>query len=362
MNERGGSRTAVMVVLAVLAAGLSACSGAGNAVPTAVAPAAHGNAGLPSARERVKIREFSDLPEYSGYYVPTAIASGPKRSLWVTDDIDQDFGECAVVRIATSGKLVETYYYGGLTSEGASFDDITEGPDGALWITDSYNSQILRMMTDGTFTSFPLARSPTSITVGPDKALWFTENTDGSVIGRITTKGVIETYGAQGGVEDIAAGPDGALWFTELNGNAIGRITTDGKVTQYSSGITSGSEPYSIALGPDGAMWFTELAGGRIGRITMAGKITEYSRGISPAEEPVDLTAGPDSAMWFTESDSQNSYHIEAKIGRITMNGKISEYSKNLTSNSDPTSIVRAPDGDMWFVETGADRTGRVQL
>jgi virginiamycin B lyase len=94
----------------------------------------------------------------------------------------------------------------------------------------------------------------------------------------------------------------------------------------------------------------------------MAGKVTEYSRGISPAEEPVDLAAGPDSAMWFTESDSQNSYHIEAKIGRITMNGKISEYSKSLTSNSDPTSIVRAPDGDMWFVETGADRTGRVQL
>src|SRR5580692_1700931 len=77
----------------------------------------------------------------------------------------------------------------------------SQGPDGALWITDSYNSQILRMTTDGTFTSFPLARSPTSITVGPDKALWFTENTDGSVIGRITTKGVIETYGAQGGVE-----------------------------------------------------------------------------------------------------------------------------------------------------------------
>jgi virginiamycin B lyase len=29
----------------------------------------------------------------------------------------------------------------------------------------------------------------------------------------------------------IVTGPDGALWFTELQGNQIGRITTDGKIT-----------------------------------------------------------------------------------------------------------------------------------
>src|SRR6187431_2493980 len=31
----------------------------------------------------------------------------------------------------------------------------------------------------------------------------------------------------------IVAGPDGNLWFTESDGNAIGRITPDGKLKRY---------------------------------------------------------------------------------------------------------------------------------
>src|SRR5262249_6177435 len=131
-------------------------------------------------------------PVYYDYYSPSAIATGPDKALYVTDDIDQDFGECAVVRILPSGKSTNTFYYGGVTSEGASFEGITAGPDGALWITDEYNGQILRMTTGGDYTSYLLKTpaSPFGITVGADKALWFTEY--GS-IGRITTKGKIVT-------------------------------------------------------------------------------------------------------------------------------------------------------------------------
>ncbi|MGC2633740.1 MAG: hypothetical protein WA215_05940 [Candidatus Cybelea sp.] len=365
MNERGGSRLAVMVVLAAFAAGLSACSGAGSTMPTAVAPAAHGNAAsLPLAGELVNIREFADLPQYSSYYSPSAVASGPKRSLWVTDDVDQDFGESAVVRIATSGHRVHTYYYGGVTSEGSSFLDITEGSDHALWVTDEYNGQVLRMTPTGTYTGYPLNNflSPVGIVSGPDGALWFTESGgSASEIGRITTSGQVSQYGASGQPVGIDVGSDKALWFPELQAAAIGRITTTGKVTAYSKGITPGSKPYWIAAGPDGALWFTEL-GGRIGRITTKGKVTEFTHGITPTEEPVGIAAGPDGAMWFTESELFGSgYSVNARIGRITMNGKITEYD-NFNSNSDPTLITEGPDKNMWFVESATDRTGRVQL
>jgi virginiamycin B lyase len=104
------------------------------------------------------------------------------------------------------------------------------------------------------------------------------------------------------------------------------------------------------------------VLGGRIGRITTDGKVTEYSRGITPTEEPVDLAAGPDGAMWFTEFESYGSYQIRAsKIGRIAMNGKIHEYSRGIDSNAEPTTITQGPDGNMWFVETFADKTGRVR-
>ena len=83
-------------------------------------------------------------------------------------------------------------------------------------------------------------------------------------------------------IRAIASGPDGNLWFTELFGNRIGRITPDGKVTEfplitphsYPAGITTG--PNSIVAGPDGNLWFTETFGGKIGRITPAGVITEF--------------------------------------------------------------------------------------
>ena len=162
----------------------------------------------PLAKGRVRIKEFADLPQYYDDYSPSAIASGPRHSLWVTDDIDQDYGENLVARIDTSGTLLKTFYYQGRSTEGSSFQDITAGPDGALWITDYYDSQIVRMTTDGVFSTFSLKTEPLGITVGRDKALWFTEY---SAIGRITTKGSVTIYPAGDLDNDITAGPDGAL-------------------------------------------------------------------------------------------------------------------------------------------------------
>ena len=64
--------------------------------------------------------------------------------------------------------------------------------------------------------------------------------------------------------EGITTGPDGALWFTNTGNSSIGRITTSGVVTNYTSG--SVTDPTSITAGPDGALWFTN--GDSIGRIT----------------------------------------------------------------------------------------------
>jgi virginiamycin B lyase len=354
-------RLTLIAVSAVFGVGLASCSNVGGLTPEGAGMQQRSSAPAPAATERVRIKEFADLPQYSSDdYSPTAIASGPEHSLWVTDTIDQDYGENLVAQINTSGARLKTFYYQGLSTEGSSFQDITAGPDGALWITDYYNSQIVRMTTNGTFSNFPLNTEPFAITVGPDKALWFTEY---SAIGRITTKGKVTIYAAGSLDDDITAGPDGALWFTELKGNAIGRITTRGKITTYTNGISSGAGPYSIASGPDGALWFTEATGGRIGRITTSGKVTEYSGGITPTEEPQGIAAGPDGAMWFTEYESYDSYRIrESKIGRITRAGRISEYSKGLSGTSGPGDIVAGPDGNMWFVEGYADRTGRLRI
>ena len=53
--------------------------------------------------------------------------------------------------------------------------------------------------------------------------------------------------------------PDGALWFTNYAGDTIGRITTSGAVTTYTTPFTL-SSIQSIAPGPAGTLWFTGLS------------------------------------------------------------------------------------------------------
>lgn len=65
------------------------------------------------------------------------------------------------------------------------------------------------------------------------------------------------------------------MWFTDGDADAIGRITSAGTVTEFSSGLTSDANPKGIVAGPDGNLWFTEKSRpGRIGRITPSGAIT----------------------------------------------------------------------------------------
>jgi hypothetical protein len=138
-------------------------------------------------------------------------------------------------------------------------------------------------------------------------------------------------------------------------GNQIGRITPEGVITQFSTGITAGSEPYGIDAGTDGNLWFTEYKGNQIGRITPAGVITEFSTGITAGSEPYGIVAGSDGNLWFTEYKGN-------QIGRITPAGVITQFSTGLTAGSEPYGIVAGSDGNLWFTEYGGYRIGRLAI
>jgi hypothetical protein len=122
---------------------------------------------------------------------------------------------------------------------------------------------------------------------------------------RLLAAPVVQPLGALAagrGPVGITPGPDGNLWFTELDGNAIGRITPQGVVTEFSTGLSPGAGPGDITRGPDGNLWFTETAGERIGRITPQGAITEFS-GLKAASEPAGIAAGASSAKGARAAD-----------------------------------------------------------
>jgi virginiamycin B lyase len=111
--------------------------------------------------------------------------------------------------------------------------------------------------------------------------------------------------------DTIVAGSDGALWFAshDRNKNTIGRITTDGAVTEFPIPVPVGARAAvftNLAVGSDGALWFGlvrdirgQLWSMSVGRITTAGAISEFPLP-SASDAFFGITAGPDGALWFT--------------------------------------------------------------
>jgi streptogramin lyase len=206
-------------------------------------------------------------------------------------------------------------------------------------------------------TNYPVGGNDTGITVGPDGNLWYADYGNGAV-GKITTAGAATEYSS--GIPfnnkpvDIVAGPDGNLWFTE-KGNAVGMITTAGVVTQYTVDQWQYGFPNQMTVGPDGRLWWTE-GDNSIGAITTAGTATLYSAGISPPAnggtgDLGGITTGPDGNLWFTNQ-------TVGQIGKITTAGVVTEYSSGITS--EPMAIVTGPNGNLWFTESSDTRIGEI--
>ncbi len=278
----------------------------------------------------------------------------------------------STVKVAASANPTITEYY--ITTGYSNTNQPTKivtGADGALWFTNPLVSEVGRVTTGGSFTSYLVGNSR-GIAAGPDGALWFT--IPSGTIGRITTSGVLTEYAVPHSCVSIynptsacspyaiTSGPDGALWFTEPNSNIdnyIGRLTGAGAVTNYA--LPFNLTPLQIATGPDGALWFTAGAFGSstgdiyqvIGRITIAGVVSTFTRPSTEGDNGIsDITTGPDGALWFTDAFTNS-------IGRITDSGTITSYPLP-TPNSGPASITAGPDGALWFTEGGSDRIGRI--
>ncbi|MBV8668278.1 MAG: Virginiamycin B lyase [Candidatus Eremiobacteraeota bacterium] len=245
---------------------------------------------------------------------------------------------------------------------------ITQGPDGALWFTQLGASQIGRITTDGVMTEFPIRGDvhPNGIVTGPDGNLWFAETSAG-LIGVMTPDGKLKELKpptAYSGPYGIVVGPDNALWFTEFVTDRIGRVTTDGKFTEYpvvaqpkshgapaSSATPAPRGVFEITVGPDKNLWFTEQTGNAIGRITPDGTITEFPL-IGDNNYPNSIVAGPDGNLWFTEVGT-------GRIGRVTPAGIVTSY-EIPTRHSAASGIAVGENGQIWFSESNAGQIGSI--
>jgi virginiamycin B lyase len=148
----------------------------------------------------------------------------------------------------------------------------------------------------------------------------------------------------------VLAAPDGALWFTEVGRGAIGRITLQGRLSEFPLAHAD-ADPDNLVIGPDGNLWFTETAANAIGRITLGGAITEFP--LPQIWHPNSIAAGTDASLWFTTS-------VPRHVVRMSPSGRVlGEYPLPATGGGLPV-LARGPDGNVWFAVPGTRTIGRL--
>jgi uncharacterized protein (TIGR03437 family) len=230
---------------------------------------------------------------------------------------------------------------------------IAAGSDGALWFTGS-SGTLGRMNTAGVFSqvSVPATGFPLAIVSAPDGALW--SQIGYNEVARVSTSGNVTTYSINDGalVLSMTIGPDGAIWLTD---SGIGRLTTTGNFTQFSTGNYA---PYGITTGADGNLWFSAInlttGGAVIGRMTASGAFSTFALASGLAVRAGSIATGQDGAVWFAAEAGSGT--AQASIGRITTSGTITMYGIPIAtyySFSSP-SIAAGSDGALWFTGNGA--------
>ncbi len=254
---------------------------------------------------------------------PEGITLGPDGNIWYTEEVANKIGVVNLTETAPTPGALDTGP-GGLTSGPTS---ITSA-NGDLWFTQSQTDQIgMLNPMNGDVTEYPgppaLATFTSEITLGPDGNLWFTES---GAIGVFSPNGTLVTQiTLPGGTSEfpfaITAGPDNTVWYTAETENStspvtfsyeLGRIDVangalNATVTQIPLSVAAA--PDGVTDGPDGNIWFAVPSSG-----STAGTIDEYNLSNQTIEttaisttyvttpDPMGITTGPDGNLWFTDS------------------------------------------------------------
>jgi streptogramin lyase len=299
----------------------------------------------------------------------------PEGNIWFSTR--QISGAKHIEEMTQQGTILRDYEIPS-TSSGPDWvgPTIVLGPDDNIWYTDTYTNDLVgRLTPDGQITEFPVpgdALGPwgaAQIINGPDGNLWF-EATGASYIGSITLAGVIQLFPVPDpAVRGLTSGPDGNFWMTAAtNGtsNEILRVNSQGQLTGQFPIPTLNSGAYAMAVGSDGAIWFGEINGNQIGRIATDGTITEYSIP-TPNSGSGLLTRGPDRNIWFSENYANQIGEVVLQTDTNTTvtasaNPSVVNQSVTFTAVVTPQAGSGTPTGTVQFQIDGVNSGNPVPL
>jgi YD repeat-containing protein len=276
------------------------------------------------------------------FQIVRGVAVGPDGSLYIAD-------YARVRRVSPAGIITTVAGTGTVTGSGipgfsgdggpataAQFSTvvgIAMGPDGSLYIADTFNARVRRVGPDGIITTVagtgirvfsgdggPASAAgfeqPLKVAVGPDGSLYII---DADRIRRVGPDGIITTvagggafgFSGDGGLatlarlnqpQDITVGPDGSLYIADFGNFRIRRVGPEGLITTLAGNGTSGgggdggpataaqfSSLRGVGVGADGNLYIADDANHRIRRVTAALPGFAASDVIIPDEDGQEL-------------------------------------------------------------------------
>lgn len=307
------------------------------------------------------------------YADPTDVARGPDGRLYISDTRN----ECIRVR-GTDGQVATV---AGVPKLPGGEDGVSSlarfrgprgvafGPDGALWVADTENNSLRKILPDGTTVTvagLPVGsrdgvgtgarlNSPNGVAMGNAGELWIAD-TGNSVLRRVLPDGTVTTVAGLAGVTGITDGtgsealfsspagvvvtPDQVVYVTDRGAHTLRRCTLDGQVTTFAgtprrSGTADGlgsearfDQPDGIVLDRDGTLLVADMGNHCIRRVTPAGEVTTVA-GVAGTAGSQD---GPRDQALFRQPRrlclaSDGSLYVadfgNATIRRIRSNGDV---------------------------------------
>jgi len=277
-------------------------------------------------------------------------------------------------------------------------DGIDLGPDGSLYLADTYNDRVRRISPDGTIATVagtgiagfsgdggPAIEArldyPVAVAMAPDGNLYIADQ-DNHVVRRMSTDGRISTFAGTPGeysnegegdggpareallgseIADLDMGPDGSLYIAGNWSHRVRRISPNGIITTVAGTGEEGDDgdggpatdakiefPMAVAVGPDGSLYIASESAGRIRRVgpdgiitTVAGDgTTGYLGDKGPARKaqldyPGGLAVGPDGKVYIADYDNYRVRRVGPVLSGYTGLGDI---------------VIAAEDGGEVFV------------
>lgn len=215
------------------------------------------------------------------------------------------------------GLAINTYFYGP--------SRIAIGPDGSIYIADTYNYRIRRIGPDGVIT--------TVAGMG-----WYGFFGDGG----------LATEALLAAPRGVAVGPDGSLYIADTSNRRIRKVGLDGIITTVAGNGGYGfsgdggpataaqlSQINSVAVGADGSIYIADTWNRRIRKIDPTGIITTVAGGGNPPDglgdglpatdaslgTVLDVAIAPEGGFYLLEENRVRKVGPDGRIATVAGNG-----------------------------------------